>query len=354
MDVRLIDNPPNPYESRHAEWLEPPPVARVRVYEEESRSILSGNDSPDLPYRWSVNPYRGCQHACSYCYARRTHEYLGHGAGTDFDTKLVAKVNAPELLRQAFSKRSWRGEAVHFSGVTDCYQPLEASYELTRRCLEVCLEFRNPACVVTKGFLVVRDAELLAKLNKRTQVRVQISIPFADAETCRLFEPHASSPPRRFEAIRRLRAVGLPVGVLISPVIPGLTDADIPRILEQAAAAGATSASYTALRLPGSVADVFVKRLREVMPLRADRVLNRLRDIHGGRLNDPRFGDRMRGHGPYWESIRSLFEVSSRRFGFDDTAPSQCRDCIAQAPCGAPRPVDLGNSPPADQLMFDF
>lgn len=330
MQLRRVDNPPNPYESRHAQWLEPPPVARVEVYEETSGSILSRNDSPDLPYTWSVNPYRGCQHACSYCYARRTHEYLGYGAGTDFDTKLIVKANAPELLREAFGRPRWKGEAVHFSGVTDCYQPLEASYGLTRRCLEVCLAFRNPACVATKAFLVVRDVDLLAELHERADVRVQISIPFADAKMCRLMEPQAPPPARRFEAVRRVREAGVPVGVLVSPIIPGLTDREIPRILEQAADAGANSVSYTALRLPGSVADVFTKRLHEAMPLRAKRVLDRLRDIHGGRLNDPRFGERMSGHGPYWESIRRLFEISKQRYGFEPTASSECADCLAR------------------------
>ena len=347
MKPRRVDNPPNPYETRHAEWLEPPPVARVAVYEERTGSILSRNDSPDLPYTWSVNPYRGCQHACSYCYARRTHEYLGYGAGTDFDTKLIIKPDAPELLREAFRKPSWKGEAVHFSGVTDCYQPLEASYELTRRCLEVCLEFRNPACVATKAFLVVRDVGLLAELGKRADVRVQISIPFADAKMSKLLEPQAPPPARRFEAVRRLLEAGVPVGVLVSPIVPGLSDRDIPRILDWAAEAGANSVSYTALRLPGSVADVFIKRLREAIPLRAERILNRLHDIHGGRLNDPRFGERMRGHGPYWESIRGLFEISKRRFGFQSTGPSECAECIAQRSCGERRR-------PGRQLTFDF
>ena len=347
MQIRPVDNPPNPYETRYAEWLEPPPPARVEVYEETSGSILSRNDSPDLPFRWSVNPYRGCQHACSYCYARRTHEYLGYGAGTDFDTKLIVKPDAPELLRKAFGKASWTGEAVHFSGVTDCYQPLEATYELTRRCLEVCLAFRNPACVATKGFLVVRDADLLAELHERAGVRVQISIPFADAKMCRLMEPQAPPPARRFEAVRRLKSVGVPVGVLVSPIIPGLTDSEIPRILEQAARAGANSASFTALRLPGSVADVFTKRLHEAMPLRAKRVLDRLRDIHGGRLNDPRFGERMSGHGAYWESICSLFEVSRQRYGLEPAAPSKCAECIANKPAKTRK----GHSV---QLTFDF
>lgn len=336
---RPIDNPPNPYLSQHAEWLEPPPPAKLEVYEETSGSILSRNDSPDLPFTWSVNPYRGCQHACAYCYARTYHEYLGMGAGTDFDTKIVVKTNAPQLLREAFRKKSWKREAVNFSGITDCYQPLEAAYGLTRACLEVCKEFGNPAMVVTKGFLVVRDADLLASIG----ARVHVSIPFADAETAKLIEPQAPPPARRFEAVRRLSEAGVAVGIFVAPVIPGLNDRDIPAILEQAAAAGARSASFTALRLSGSVEPVFLQRLREALPLRADRVIARLRDIREGKLNNANFGERMSGKGVYWQSIRDLFEISKKRFGLDR---GEFDDCVNPPP-----------SPPAQdlvQLRLDF
>lgn len=332
MKLRQIDNPPNPYNSEHAEYLGEPPIARLEVYEETTGSILSRNDSPDLPYTWSVNPYRGCQHACAYCYARRTHEYLGYGAGTDFDTKLVAKPEAPKLLWAALSKKSWKGEGLHFSGVTDCYQPIEATYQLTRQCLEVCLEFANPAFVVTKGFLVVRDADLLAALAKKAGASVAISIPFADEEACGLIEPQAPPPARRFEAIRKLRDAGVPAGVFVAPVIPGLTDRDIPNILEQAAEAGAQWASYTALRLPGSVAGIFIKRLHEVMPLRASRIIDRVRDMRDGKLNNPAFGRRMRGVGPYWESIRGLFDISRRRFGLGPGDELEFRKKHAELP----------------------
>lgn len=344
MKLRRIDNPPNPYLSEHREWLEPPPEANIEVYEEISGSILSKNDSPDLPFTWSVNPYRGCQHACSYCYARTYHEYLGLGAGTDFDSKLVVKLNAPQLLRKAFRKRGWERERVNFSGITDCYQSLEAGYRITRRCLEVCVECNNPAVVVTRGFLVVRDADVLGELNRCAGAQVLISIPFADADTCKLLEPQAPVPARRFEAIRRLHEAGVPVGVLISPVIAGLNDRDIPRILEQAAAAGARSASYTALRLPGSVEQVFLSRLREVMPLRAERIINRLRDVRGGQLSDSRFCERMRGHGPYWESIRSLFAISKRRYGLKGAYNAE----------PAPSEAYSAQRPQHGQLAFDF
>jgi len=344
VNLRRVDNPPNPYLTQHAEWLEPPPEAQIEIYEETSGSVLSRNDSPDIPFTWSVNPYRGCQHACAYCYARPYHEYLGYGAGTDFETKIVVKRNAPELLRQAFRKKSWKGERVNFSGITDCYQPLEAGYRITRGCLEVCLEFRNPAAIVTKSFLVVRDADVLAELNRRASAAVYVSIPFADDKTAKLIEPTAPPPSRRFEAIRRLHEAHVPVGVMVAPIIPGLNDADIPSILKQAGAAGARSAGFTALRLPGSVEPVFIKRLREAMPLRADRVLNRIRGIRGGRLNDSRFGERMRGNGPYWESIRDLFEVSKKRYGLDNNI---------RYSAGAGEDVDVA-TPQEPQLVFDF
>ncbi|MCH7839862.1 MAG: PA0069 family radical SAM protein [Planctomycetes bacterium] len=345
MKLRRIDNPPNPYLSQQREWLGPPPEARIEVYEETSGSILSRNDSPDLPFNWSVNPYRGCQHACAYCYARPYHEYLGLGAGTDFETKLIVKRNAADLLRREFSKPGWKGEMVNFSGITDCYQPLEAGYGITRQCLEVCLDFANPAIVVTKGYLVVRDADLLAELNKRAGTHVYMSIPFADRKSAALLEPQAPPPARRFEAIRRLRDAGVPVSVFIAPVIPGLSDCDIPSILEQSARAGASSASMTALRLPGSVEQVFLSRLRETMPLRADRVIQRLRDIRGGKLDDSAFGARMRGRGAYWESIVSLFEISRRRYGLDGPGFVRAIPNQARKTAGNPR---------REQLTFEF
>ena len=239
--MKPIDNPPNPYESACTQWLEPPPEARLQVFEEQARSALAENDSPDLPFRWSCNPYRGCQHACAYCYARTTHEYLGFGAGTDFDTKIVVKVNLPEVLDKTLARRSWQGEAVHFSGATDCYQPLEASYGLTRRCLEVCLKRRNPVAIITKSYLIARDADLLADLHRTAGVRVFVSVPMLDATACKALEPQAATPARRFLAIARLADVGIPVGVMVAPIIPGLSDREVPQILQEARAAGISS-----------------------------------------------------------------------------------------------------------------
>ena len=325
--MRRINNPPNPYLSLNREWLGPPPPIEIEVYEETARSIIAHNDSPDIPFDWSVNPYRGCHHACAYCYARPTHEYLGYGAGTDFDSKITAKINAPELLRKELARRSWRGEPIAFSGVTDCYQPLELVYELTRRCLMACLDSANPVSIVTKAGLVARDADLLAALHRRAKAHVCLSIPFVNARNARLIEPGAPPPQRRFEALRRLREAGVPTGVLVSPVIPGLNDRDIPAILEQAAAAGATSASFMPLRLPGSVRAVFLARLREALPDHAQRVENRIRDMRGGDLNNPRYNCRFRGRGEYWSGIRQLFGHSMRKLGFR----SGCEECAARS-----------------------
>ncbi len=315
---RRIANPPNPWSSTHVEWLgEPPPVA-LEVYEEEARSIVASNDSPDVGFEHSVNP-RGCQHACAYCYARPTHQYLGLGAGTDFDTNIVVKRNAPELLRRELSARRWaRGRMpLAFSGVTDCYQPLEASYELTRRCLEVCDAFRHPVAVITKGALVRRDAALLAGMGRRGGARVSISIPFARDDDARALEPFASSASSRFESVRRLTEAGVEVGVALAPLIPGLNDWQVPEILARARAAGARSAFLVLLRLPAEVGPVFLERLRASFPERASKVENALREMRGGALYRADFGARMRGQGARWESVQQLFRMQCRRLGLE-------------------------------------
>ncbi|MGQ0553821.1 MAG: radical SAM protein [Planctomycetota bacterium] len=316
-----MSNPPNPWLTQHVELLGEPPAAELRIFEETAHSIVSENNSPDLPFRFSVNPYRGCFHACAYCYARPTHQYLGFGAGTDFDRLLVVKTNAPELLRKRLRSRTWTGERLVFSGVTDCYQPLEASYGLTRRCLEVCLEFKNPVGIVTKGALVRRDAALLAELARVTSVHVMLSVPFADDAHARLIEPSASPPSQRLETMRLLAEAGVPVGVLVAPIIPGLNDDQIPTILRRAQQAGARRAAHTLLRLPDEVAPVFEERLRQAFPLRAEHVLAAWRDARGqasdkGRLGDEkRFGRRFTGTGPRWAVIAALFATECRRLG---------------------------------------
>lgn len=335
--VRL-DNPPNPWHAQHVDWLGEPPEQRLEVYEDHSKSILAENDSPDLGFRYSVNPYRGCAHACSYCYARPSHQHLGFGAGTDFERRIAVKPRAPELLREAFEKKSWQGELVMFSGNTDCYQPLEASYELTRRCLQVCAEYKNPTHVITKGALIERDVDVLAELTAHARAGVSVSIPFWNAEHARALEPGAPTPWRRIETVRRLAAAGISVSVNVAPVIPGLSDGDIPAILQAAADAGAKRAALILLRLPGPVKEVFAERLRTALPLRAERVLARTREVRGGKLNDPRFGARMRGSGEYYDAIETLFDVTARRLGLSPRETELDTD----APTTFRRPTDRG------------
>jgi len=313
--VRPVDNPPNPWQSSHVDWLGEPPDQPLQVFEEDAKSILSENDSPDLPFRWSLNPYRGCFHGCAYCYARPSHQHLGFGAGTDWERRLVVKRNAAELLRAQLGRASWQGELIAFSGVTDCYQPLEATYRITRRCLEVCREFRQPVGIITKGALVERDVDVLADLARHGAATVFVSVPFADAADSRAIEPFVALPERRFAAMKALADAGVPVGVSVSPLIPGLNDHQVPEILERAHAAGAKHAFHVLLRLPAEVEDVFVARLRAAFPLRAEKVLSILRGMHGGELKDARFHHRMRGEGPRYELIAQLFRTVGKRLG---------------------------------------
>ncbi len=332
---RPVSNPPNPWQSVHAEWLGEPPAAELEVFEEEARSIIAENESPDIGFRFSINPYRGCFHACSYCYARPTHQYLGWGAGTDFDRKIVAKVNAPALLRRELLRPSWKGDTIVFSGVTDCYQPLEAVYELTRACLEICREFRNPLGIVTKGALIRRDLDVLSALAREAETTAYVSIPFADDRIARAMEPNVSPPSQRLETIAALAGAGVRTGVAVAPVIPGLNDSDIPKVLARAREAGAEKAFLTLLRLPAEVLPVFEERLSEAFPDRAARVWSSLRQARGGKLNDSRFGSRMEGVGPRWEAIETLFEVECRRLGLNRGLPAGARTSTFRRP--APR-----------------
>jgi DNA repair photolyase len=314
--MKPISNPPNPWASDHVEWLGEPPAAELVVYEQMARSILSKNDSPDIPFRYGINIYRGCFHGCAYCYARPTHQYLDFGAGTDFESKIVVKLNAPELLEAAFMKPAWKGETICMSGNTDAYQPLEATYGLARRCLEVCVRFRNPVVIITKGSLVRRDIDLLAQLAAHDAAIVHVSIPFLDEKVARAVEPGTSSIVQRLKTIRMLSEAGVETGVSVSPIIPGLNDSCIPEILERAADAGARRAFMTLLRLPREVAPVFEERLRAEFPDRADKVMNAIREMRGGKVNRSGFGERMTGEGARWEAIRSLFKLHCQRHGF--------------------------------------
>jgi DNA repair photolyase len=316
--MRLISNPPNPFELQERERLEEAAPVKVELYEDDTKDILSRNDSPDLPFRWSVNPYRGCFHACAYCYARPSHEYWGFGAGTDFESKIVLKRDAPALLRASFLKPSWKGELIVFSGNTDCYQPVEAAYKLTRGCLEVCAEFRNPVGIITKSALIARDLDVLSRLQETAWVRAHLSIPFLDADVARKVEPNVPSPAKRFETLRLLSEAGIPTAISIAPVIPGLNDGDIPELLMRAREAGAVDAAFVLLRLSGSVREVFLQRMAEAFPDRIDKITNRIRNVRGGKLSEGEFFKRYEGQGEHWRVIEQLFEVSRRKAGFPD------------------------------------
>ena len=315
--MRYVANPANPWLSHSVEWIGEPPTAKIEVFEEtETRSIISHNDSPDVAFDYSINCYRGCIHGCTYCFSRPTHEYLDFGAGTDFERKIVVKVKAAELLRKELMKPSWKGDEIVFSFTSDPYIPLEANYKLTRNCLEVCAEFRNPVGIVTKSALIRRDIDVLQKLSREASVGVYFSIPFGNYDIARAVEPFAPSPNARFAAMRELANAGIEVGIGIAPTIPGLTS-DIPELLQRAKDCGATRAFINMLRLPGSVAPYFEQRLREKLPTKAERVLNRIRDARGGKLNSSTFGERMRGKGQYWDAQEKLFEVYAKRLGFN-------------------------------------
>jgi DNA repair photolyase len=343
-------NPPNRFHDQVVTYDdgEAPPPAQITILEDQSRSILAHNDSPDLGFRWSVNPYRGCQHACAYCYARPSHEYLDLGAGTDFDTKIVVKRDAAQLLREAFDKPSWQGELVMFSGVTDCYQPIEGQLELTRRCLEVCLEYRNPVAVISKSALVLRDLDLFRALTEQARFGISVSLAFSDNDTARAIEPWAPSPDRRFKLIETLAAAGIPVGVMCAPIIPGVNDSQMVTVLERAAAAGATWAGWVLLRLPGAVKQVFEDRVRVALPLAADKILHRIRETRGGdKLYDARFGVRGRGEGPYAQMLDTMFEATIRRLDLGHRNREHSLFSEAEAPTTFRRPA-----PPTNQLSL--
>jgi len=287
-----------------------------------TRTIIARNDSPDVGFSASVNAYRGCEHGCIYCFARPTHEYFGLSAGLDFETKIFVKEDAPELLRQALANPRWEPEVIAMSGVTDCYQPVERKLRLTRRCLEVLAEFRNPVAIVTKNHLVTRDVDLLGEMAAWNGAAVNVSITSLDEKLQRVMEPRTSTPARRLAAVETLAKAGVPVRVLAAPIIPGLTDHELPRIIRAAADAGARGAAYIPLRLPWAVKELFDAWLATHFPDRREKVLHRIREIRGGKLNDPGFGSRMRGEGEYADQLRALYHAAVRKAGLDGEHPA--------------------------------
>jgi DNA repair photolyase len=319
-----IGNPKNRFETLEVERDEEvpgPEWIETELLRDTSKSVIAYNDSPDVGFSASVNPYRGCEHGCVYCYARPFHEYLGFSAGLDFESRILVKEDAPALLRKELSSPKWKPQTVAMSGVTDCYQPAERRLEITRRCLAVLAEFRNPVGVITKNELVTRDIDILQELNEHQAAVVMLSITTLDPEVARRMEPRASHPRDRLKAIERLAAAGIPVGVMVAPVVPAITDHEMPKILEAAAAAGARTAGYVVMRLPGAVAGLFERWLEEHFPDRKEKVLNRIRDLRGGQLYDPRFGNRMKGEGLFADQIRATFQTFKRRYGLDQPFP---------------------------------
>jgi DNA repair photolyase len=312
-----LANPVSRFGATHVEYdAEFTPEQGLELFDDTGTGIVSRNESPDLPFSCSVNPYRGCAHGCAYCYARPSHEYWGFGAGTDFERKLMVKHRAPELLRAVFDKPTWTGAHLVFSGNTDCYQPIERQFELTRRCLQVCSEYQNPVQLITKSALIERDIDVLAELHQKAFAGVAVSIPFWKPEVARAMEPYAPSPQRRVEVIRKLTTAGIPVAVFVSPLIPGLSDSDVIPILEAARAAGARSAMSTMVRLPGAVKDVFIERVQAAFPDRAAKIISRIREMRNGDLNGSEFFSRHRGSGTYIETVQQVFAATSNRLGY--------------------------------------
>ena len=302
------DNPPNRFERLMVELEEPAERnPRTQYLRESARSIISRNDSPDISFSASLNPYRGCEHGCPYCYARPYHEYLGFSSGLDFETRIIVKENAAELLREELGSPRWKPEVLAMSSITDCYQPVENRLGITRQCLQVLAEFRNPVGIITKNHLVTRDIDILAGMAGESLCSAHITMTTLDPELSRRLEPRASLPAQRLDAIAKLAHAGIPTGVVIAPVIPGLNDHEIPAILKAARRAGAVRASYAIIRLPHAVKEIFMSWLEEHVPGSADKILERIRDLRGGALHSSRFGERMVGGGFWSDQIQTLF-----------------------------------------------
>lgn len=296
---------------------DPEPLPRTQFFADHSRTAITHNESPDVGFRASVNPYRGCEHGCVYCYARPTHEYLGMSAGIDFETKIFVKHEAPLLLRKELLKPSYEPEVINFSGVTDCYQPAERRFRITRSCLEVLAEFQNPFVIITKNQLVTRDLDVVAPMGQENRAAVFVSVTSLDPQITEVLEPRTSRPSARLAAIRALAEAGVRVGVMMAPVVPGITDHEMPAILAAAADAGASIAGFVPVRLPLAVAPLFEEWLGNHFPHRKEKVLNRIRDLRGGKLNDPNFTSRMRGEGEFANLFSQMFHAACRKHGLN-------------------------------------
>lgn len=289
----------------------------TQFYRDESRTVIARNDSYDVSFEYSFNPYRGCEHGCIYCYARPSHEFIGFSSGTDFESRIMIKPDAPKLLEAEFNKKSYKPDFIMFSGNTDCYQPVEQRLKITRETLKVCLKYRNPVSIITKNALIQRDLDIIREMAELNLVSVSLSVTTLDRELARRMEPRTSSPERRLETIGILAGNGIPVGVNIAPIIPGLNDEEIPSILKEAAARGASFAGHIMLRLPYSVKDLFLQWIKKEFPDRESKIVNKIREMRDGKLNDSEFGTRFSGKGELAETIHSLFELSRRKYGLN-------------------------------------
>ena len=300
-----------------AGWEEHEKQIPTETFRDMSRTIITTNDSPDIGMETTLNPYRGCEHGCIYCYARPTHEYLGLSAGTDFESKIYVKEDAPALLRKKLQSRTWVPKVIALSGITDPYQPLERKLRITRGFFEVLRDFANPAVVITKNHLVTRDIDIFQDMVKTNTVKINLSVTTLDTKLARHMEPRTSTPSMRLKAIEALAKENIPVGIMMGPIVPGLTDHEIPSLLKAVAEAGAQTANYTMLRLPYGVKDIFQTWLKQNYPDRTNKVLNRLREMRGGKLYDSKFGNRMRGEGVYAEQIGQIFKLYKGRYGLN-------------------------------------
>lgn len=325
------DNPGNRFEERYLDYdLDEEsgrkPSQDTKLIRDDTKEILSKNDSPDLPFTYGLNPYRGCEHGCIYCYARPTHEFLGFSAGLDFESRIIVKYNAAEKLRSKFASESWKPAPVALSGVTDPFQPVERKLKITRSCLEVFAEARNPVGIITKNYLVTRDIDYLQTLAEYNAVHITLSITTLDRDLARVMEPRTSQPYRRLKAIEELTEAGIPVGVNVAPIIPGLTDQECAPILKAAKQAGASYAGYTFVRLPYGVKDLFQEWLEQHFPDRKEKVLNRIKAMKNGKLNRSGFGERFKGDGPFAEQIREMFAIQTKKLGLN----TQSRELSAE------------------------
>ncbi|MBO9638319.1 MAG: PA0069 family radical SAM protein [Siphonobacter aquaeclarae] len=310
------------FEPEPDETEEIQPAPQTRFFTETPKKIISKFDSPDLGMGMSINPYQGCEHGCIYCYARNSHEYWGYSAGLDFETKIIVKPNAPQLLEEQFLKKSWVPTVIEVSGNTDCYQPAERKFGITRKLLEVFLKYRNPLSMITKNALILRDKDLLSELAAFNLVHVYISITSLNEDIRSAMEPRTVTARQRLRVIEQLTAAGVPTGVMTAPIIPGLNDHEIPKLIESAAQAGALAAGMTVVRLNGSIAGIFEDWIRKAFPDRADKVLNQIRECHDGKLNDSRWGKRIKGEGRIAEHIQQLHRISRLRFLKDRQMPA--------------------------------